>query len=218
MTTPVRIGLVLLAVVVSIASVIFISQQQANKKETAALATHEGAQTRTTYQEVPASPALNKVDPYSLLALPKVEGLAPVFEHKTAEGRLFNSKELLGKKNLVLVFYQGNFCPVCGKQLDGFQTDYSQYKKLDTEIVAISADKPEDAKTTYFEHGLSFPVIADANKELIELFGVANRAKQGIAWPAVMVINKTGKVTLSYADPAGRRMQSAEVLAHLKGL
>lgn len=153
---------------------------------------------------------------YEFLDLIPVGHVAPDFTAKTAFKKPFHLGSLKGHKNAVLVFYQGSFCPVCGKQLENLQANADAFKALDTEIVAISADDMAHAMQSIGEHGLQFTVIPDSEKVLIKKYGVSNVGKDGIAWPALYIIDKNGKVRLSFAKEDGHRMHSDEILPLLK--
>src|SRR5205085_5764626 len=130
---------------------------------------------------------------------------APDFTAHTAEGKIIRLSEFKGKKNLVLVFYQGSFCTVCGAQLTNIQNHLSAFKAQDAEVIAISADDQQHAMQSVGEHGLTFNVVPDANKAIIKQFGIGNVSKKGIAWPSLFVVDKKGIVKLSYADAEGHR-------------
>lgn len=158
------------------------------------------------------SPNLNQVDAYEFLDPVPVGKKAPNFTAKTAEGKTIHLADFKGKKNLVMIFYQGSFCPVCGQQLTNVQENLSLFKAQDAEVIAVSADDAIHAKTSVGEHGLTFNVVPDEKKEIIKLFGVGNIRKHGIAWPALFVVDKKGVVQLSFANREGHRLHSNEIL------
>jgi len=163
-------------------------------------------------QNAGASPDLTKVDPYQYLDPVTVGKKAPDFAAKTADGTPIKLSQFHGRKNLVLVFYQGSFCSVCGAQLTNIQSHIADFKAQDAEILAISADDTTHAAQTVGEHGLTFPVIPDAGKKIIGQYGIGNIVKKGIAYPSLFVVDKKGVVRLSFASPEGHRMHSNEIL------
>ncbi len=161
------------------------------------------------------SPVLTQADAFEFLDLIPVGKKAPAFTAQTAEGKPIRLADYKGKKNLVLVFYQGSFCSVCGHQLTNIQENLSYYRAQDAEIIAISADDPAHALSSVGEHGLTFPVVPDPEKKLIKLFGVSNISKKGIAWPSLYVLDKQGTVRLAFANAEGKRLHSDEILPAL---
>jgi thioredoxin-dependent peroxiredoxin len=161
------------------------------------------------------TPDLSKVDAYEFLDLLPVGRTAPPIQQQDASGQPFQLKDYAGKKNVVLVFYQGHFCSVCAHQLQGIQNQYADFKNLNTEVVAISADDATLAQKTQGENGLSFKVLPDSTKRLIEAYGVRNIGRDNIAWPSAYIVDKKGTVRLAFADKSGKRMQASELLTEL---
>ena len=165
-----------------------------------------------------ATPDLTKVDPHSFLDPIPLGKAAPEFSVTTATGEKLHLSDYKGKKEVVMIFYQGSFCHVCAKQLMDIQSHYSDFQANDTEILAISADDKKHAMMSVADLGLSFPVIPNADKSLISQYGVGNIVKQGIAWPSVFVIDKAGNVQLSFADRSGKRLHTNEIMPVIKRL
>lgn len=158
------------------------------------------------------SPVLTQADAYEFLDPVPVGKKAPDFTAQTTEGKTIHMRDFIGKKNLVLVFYQGSFCPVCGHQLSNLQENLSSFKAQDAEIIAVSADDALHALNSVGEYGLTFNVVPDQNKKLIKAFGVGNISRKDIAWPALFVVDKKGVVRLSFANREGHRLHSNEIL------
>lgn len=167
---------------------------------------------------VSLSPDLSHTDAYEFLDPVSVGKPAPNFSATTADGKPVRLADFKNKKNLVIIFYQGSFCSVCGAQLGNLQTHLADFKKQDAEIIAVSADDKAHALQSVGEHGLTFPVIPDANKSIIKQFGIANISKKGIAWPSAFVVDKKGVVQLSFASQEGHRLHSNELLPVLSKL
>lgn len=158
------------------------------------------------------SPVLTQTDAYEFLDPVPVGKKAPNFTAQTTEGKTIHLTDFIGKKNLVMVFYQGSFCPVCGQQLGNLQENLSNFKAQDAEIIAVSADDALHALNSVGEHGLTFKVVPDHDKKVIKAFGVGNISKKGIAWPALFVVDKKGVVQMSFANREGHRLHSNEIL------
>jgi peroxiredoxin len=166
-------------------------------------------------EPVSLSPDLSRTDAYAFLDPLPVGKKAPDFAARTAEGKAIKLSDFKGKKNLVLVFYQGSFCSVCGTQLTNIQSHLSDFRDQSAEIIAISADDAQHAMRSVGEHGLTFNVLPDPKKEIIRKFGIGNISKQGIAWPSLFIVDKNGVVKFSYASREGHRLHSNEILPQL---
>ncbi len=169
-------------------------------------------------EEISQNPTVTSNDTFGLLHPPHVGASAPNFTATDEAGEPLTLASFKGKKNVVLVFYQGSFCSVCGAQLENLQSHLSDFKNQDTQIIGVSADDQQHAAQSVGEHGLTFPLIPDAQKKLINEFGVANIAKGSLAWPSLFIIDKKGIVQLSYADHDGHRLHSNEILPVLSKL
>jgi mycoredoxin-dependent peroxiredoxin len=212
MNRIVRIMVVVLAIALSSSAVYFMMNNlpasQANGNRSNPVIASGG-----TVQKVSnLSPNLLATDAHEFLDLLPVGKTAPEFLAQTAEGKPIRLSQYRNQKNVVLVFYQGSFCSVCSAQLSNIQQHLSDFRSKNTEVIAVSADDGEHAKTSVGENGLTFPVIPDEKKTLIKQYGVGNISKQGIAWPSLYIIDKQGKVAFSYADASGRRLHSPEIL------
>jgi peroxiredoxin len=168
------------------------------------------AQSSTSSETSSQTPVLE-----SFIKPPKVGSLAPRFLASDALGKDVSLKQFLGKKNVVIIFYSGNSCPVCGHQLENIQSHLKDFNTQEAQVLAISADAAEQAKMTLGEHGLSFSVIPDPQRKLIKQFGVMNLKKHNKAWPSAFIIDKKGIVRMSYADASGKRLHSSDILPEL---
>ena len=55
----------------------------------------------------------------------------------------------------MIIFYRGLHCPVCKKYLEEFESKLSDFQDLGVNIIAISSDTEEKAKTTHDEWDIS---------------------------------------------------------------
>ena len=155
---------------------------------------------------------------YTFLTPVPVGQKAPVFSERDGNGKPVHLNDFRGKKNVILIFYQGSFCHVCGKQLESFQTLLDSFNKNNTEVIGISADDDLHTQETIGEHGITFSLIPDPQKALIKLYGIANMAKNGIAWPSLFIVDKRGIITTSYATKDSHRLSGPETLSLIQKL
>lgn len=71
---------------------------------------------------------------------------------------------------MVVSFYRGEWCPYCNLELRALETAAGEITALGASIVAISGQRPENAKSLTEKHSLSFPVLSDVNQEVIRAF------------------------------------------------
>ncbi len=99
---------------------------------------------------------------------------------------------------IILVFYRGNWCPMCNTQITNLARDYPKFQEVNTEIIAISTDIPEKAvKTQKKSHSL-FPILLDEKGKVVQLYNVLVEKREWKDIPALIHGKKAG----TYAMPA----------------
>ena len=182
---------------------------------------------------------------FSAFAQEKPEGLfinskAPDFKVKDQSGVEVNLKELRKKGPVVLVFYRGNWCPYCNKELSRLQDSLSLITAKGAQVIAITPEGTEGIGKTIEKTKAVFPIIHDEEMKISKAYKVAyevdekttnryksfgndllaiNEQKQK-AWlpvPAVYIINKEGSVTYRYFnEDYKKRPAIKDILAELK--
>lgn len=102
-----------------------------------------------------------------------------------------------GKKFVILVFYPANFTTVSFTELIQLSERVSEFRKLSTQILAISVDSP-------FSHlyyllskrsqggleKLNYPLISDLNQKITQKYQLMSN--DGLSLPGVFIIDKEG--------------------------
>jgi peroxiredoxin len=99
---------------------------------------------------------------------------APDFTLNSEAGDPFSFYQHLEKDDRfhLLVFFRGEWCPVCNDQLKELQQNIDTFKELNVHILAISTDERENLNKMKETHGLSFPVFSDPDRNAGEPYGV----------------------------------------------
>jgi len=126
---------------------------------------------------------------------------APDFTLAKFGGGTTTLSSLRGKKNVVLVFYRGYWCPYCIGQLKEMRTMLSEELKQDTEMLVVSIDDEKGTQTAVSRisaDGMKpdFAFLSDPDHAVIARYGIMNPAgtRRGIPHPATYVIDKKGVV------------------------
>ena len=126
---------------------------------------------------------------------------APDFTLRNLDGATTTLSSFRGKKNVVLVFYRGYWCPYCIKQLAGMRQMLDAEMKKDTELLAISVDAEPQTRQTVARisaDGVApdFAFLSDPDHAVIARFGILNPSggSRGIPHPATYVIDREGVV------------------------
>lgn len=88
-----------------------------------------------------------------LLAQSEANGLnvnskAPMFKAADQDGNMFDLSQQLKKGKVVLVFYRGQWCPYCNKQLKHLEDSLSMITGKGATLVAITPELPENIQKT----------------------------------------------------------------------
>jgi peroxiredoxin len=174
----------------------------------------------------------------------KPEGLfinskAPDFKLKDQSGVEVSLKELRKKGQTVLIFYRGNWCPYCNKQLKGLQDSLQLITEKGAQLIAITPETKGGIDSTVAKTGAIFPILYDEEGKLaaayqvsfkvdektvnrykmagIDLLKTNNQKAAVLPVPAVYIINKEGTITYRYFDDNYRRRVTVkEILANIK--
>ena len=101
---------------------------------------------------------------------------APTFTAKDQNGSDISLTDFSGKP-VVIYFYPKDNTPGCTTQACNLRDNYSSLLAEDIVVIGVSADDEIPHQKFIKKFDLPFPLIADVNKELIELYGVWGEKK-----------------------------------------
>ncbi|MDA0987208.1 MAG: thioredoxin-dependent thiol peroxidase [Bacteroidetes bacterium] len=101
----------------------------------------------------------------------KVGDKAPDFKLIGNDGKTYSLKNFKGKK-IILYFYPKDDTSGCTKEACNFRDDFVNYKKLNIEIVGISADSTESHLKFTNKYNLNFLLLSDPDKSTLNKYGV----------------------------------------------
>jgi peroxiredoxin Q/BCP len=96
----------------------------------------------------------------------------------------------------VLYFYPKAMTPGCTVESCGFRDINEKFAKLDTVVIGVSTDPVDLQKQFIAKERLTFPLLADADKQIAKRFGVLNQ--RGMADRVTFVIDKQGNIARVY--------------------
>lgn len=163
----------------------------------------------------------------------------PNFSLPDSSNNIVKSTELLDKSNLVVVFYRGGWCPFCNLYLKKLQNNLDEIKAAGGELVAISAENPDDSLTTEQKNSLKFYVLSDKNLDYaremglvyqlpeetntkykgsgIDIVGNTGMEKPELPISATYIVNQKGEIVYSFVEPDYKKRAEPEtVIAELK--
>ena len=117
-----------------------------------------------------------------------------VFKKRLGRIRLSDYR---GKKYVMLIFYPANFTPVSPTELIALSDNISEFRKLSTQILAVSVDSPfshlQSLLLSREEGGLAnlnYPLISDLSQTITKNYKLLT--EDGLALPGVFIIDKEG--------------------------
>jgi len=101
----------------------------------------------------------------------KVGDVAPPFKGVDQNGDLIELAQFSGKK-VALYFYPKDDTPGCTAQACNLRDNLASLTDQGIEVIGVSTDSIKSHTKFVSKYSLNFPLIADENKEIVELYGV----------------------------------------------
>ena len=168
----------------------------------------------------------------------QVNDEAPAFSAVDQNGTLIELKDVLTKGNVVMIFYRGQWCPHCNKQLKALEDSLQFFVSKKAQLIAVTPEKPDNIAQTIIKTKASFPILYDDGLKIMKGYNVdftvdektivryknygidfneANGSNgANLPVPAVYIINQEGKIIYKYFNADYKKRPSvAELLKHL---
>jgi alkyl hydroperoxide reductase subunit AhpC len=150
--------------------------------------------------------------------------IAPDFEADTTEGHI-KFHEWAGDSWVVLFSHPKNFTPVCTTELGYTAKLKPEFDKRNVKVIGLSVDQlashekwGDDIKETQ-GHALNFPLIADTDRKVSDLYGMIHpNASDTLTVRSVFVIGPDKKIKLTLTYPASTGRNFDEVLRVIDSL
>lgn len=164
---------------------------------------------------------------------------APVFEASDAEGNWIKSSDLLAQGPIVLIFYRGEWCPVCKRHLSNFQDSLSFILDKGAQVVAVTPEQPQYMEKMAKATEASFSLLHDKGYSIMKAYGVDFKVEEAnvpryfgftlnhtrshngneddqLPVPATFIIRQDGTISwLHYDFDYRNRASVREILGHL---
>ena len=122
---------------------------------------------------------------------------APEFTLPDADGKPVSLADYRGRR-VVVYFYPAAGTPGCTKQACDFRDNLAELNGAGLDVLGISPDKPAKLAKFRDKEGLTFPLLSDADKEVLNAWGAFGE-KQMYGKTVTGVIRSTFVV-----DPEGK--------------
>lgn len=101
---------------------------------------------------------------------------APEFTLLNADGQQVSLADYKGKK-VIVYFYPKADTPGCTKEACDFRDSLTQLNGQNIEVLGISPDKPEALKKFTDKYELTFPLLSDVDKSVMQAYGAFGEKK-----------------------------------------
>ena len=158
----------------------------------------------------------------------QIGDIAPDFKAQTTEG-VINFHEWVGDSYAMLFSHPKDFTPVCSTELSRTAALKSEFDKRNTKIMGLSVDSLEDHErwqeditdvaTLCKGESVNFPLIADKDKKISELYGMIHPGElDNLTIRSVFIVGPDKKVKLSMTYPASTGRNFDEILRTLDSI
>jgi len=103
----------------------------------------------------------------------KVGDKAPEFTAKDQDGKSISLKQVLKNGPVVLLFYRGQWCPYCNKQLSHYSDSLTLLTEKGAAILAVTPETDENVKKTVTKTKAAFPILEDAGLAIMKSYKVS---------------------------------------------
>jgi peroxiredoxin len=152
-----------------------------------------------------------------------IDTIAPIIKTKSVTGEKINTEQLLKKGPVVVLFYRGEWCPVCNRYLSELNKSLSQIKEKGATVLVISPESNVNAQKTLENTKSGFIFISDASLKICNDFDVLfdvtqkyqdriqknlntdiaennNKKNAQLPVPATFIIDTNGKIIYKQFD------------------
>jgi peroxiredoxin len=120
---------------------------------------------------------------------------------------------------VILVFYPGDFTPVCGDQLTLYNELLPLFGEFEAQLLGISVDGLDSHRAFAADRNLDFPLLADSDPlgEVARQYGAFDEKSQTCE-RALFVLDRAGRIAWSYLSPRDLNPGADGILRALESL
>jgi peroxiredoxin Q/BCP len=142
---------------------------------------------------------------------------APIFQGKDQDGNTVRLSDFKGKK-VVLYFYPNDDTPTCTTQACNLRDNYNRLLKANYAVLGVSSNDEKSHKKFIAKYKLPFPLIADPDKKINELYGVWGEKsmfgkKYMGTFRTTFIIDEKGKIE-EVIDKVKSKAHTDQILHH----
>jgi len=105
---------------------------------------------------------------------------APAFEAETYGGKRISLSEILAGGGAAICFYPRNNTPGCTLEACSIRDSESSIRGKGFSVIGVSIDSVKSHEGFRDKHNLSYTLVSDKEREIINLYGVASAANTAL--------------------------------------
>jgi thioredoxin-dependent peroxiredoxin len=134
---------------------------------------------------------------------------APDFELYGSGDRTYRLADRRGSW-LLLAFYPGDFTPVCTRQFCSYRDAADRLDDLDVTVWGISPQSVDSHERFRSKYGLTVPLLADSDREVIRAYGVLGPG--GLVRRSIFIVDPEGIVRYRHVALLGLHYRDVDSL------
>jgi thioredoxin-dependent peroxiredoxin len=138
----------------------------------------------------------------------------PNFTLHDQDGRLFNVRDYIGKKVLVIYFYPKDESMVCTKEACAFRDSFDEFTKAGAMVIGVNGGTVASHKEFQQHYKLPFTLLSDPDNKIYNLFGV--KGKLFFTGRETFVIDLKGKIVYTHEAMLQGKEHSEDALAFIR--
>ncbi len=143
---------------------------------------------------------------------------APPITLKDHTDSAFSLEQALQKGPVVVVFFRGEWCPLCARQLIELGKHAEELNATGATIVALNPDSRELSAAFAEETAWPYPILVDPTRDVIKAYGLYDK-ENDTAWPTIYIVDQQGVLRYrGLSETKNERPTSRHVLAALKAI
>jgi len=119
---------------------------------------------------------------------------APDFDVVDFRGDAVKLSAYRGRSNVLIVLNRGLICPYCRKHLTELARRYDEFRRRNTEIIAVGADSAPAFERFWIAADIPFIGVPDTDRTVLRRYGQQVRLMRLGRLPAVVLVDREGIV------------------------
>ncbi len=120
------------------------------------------------------------------------------FQLEKIDGNTFDLFEYLGESWLLLIFFRGEWCGNCRKQLEEINNNYQWFRDRSVKVVAVSADTKLFTGILRETLAAKFEIFSDEKWSAFSKYGLEQPKDPKDIMPALFIVNPRHEIVFKY--------------------